>query len=566
MIRGYPTLWVLLVLSIWESPSLTTVNAFVGLATRSAQQLGGRSTDASAKRGPASRSRCPLRTHGRAAASSSAEIADTAVEEKEGNTAVEAAAASGGGADTRKRRSRKKKREEARIRVTTADQMRELLSQEGGKRLLDLDARGDSQAMLEAREDEHPVLEALRNRLKAGTKPGSHEDGLKVGLAIEGGGMRGCVSAGMIAAVVTLGLMDTFDAVYGSSAGSLVGAYAIAGQEGMPRLGCSVYYDTLTGTGRHFIDTRQIFRSMGLGLLGTVVTRWRGLKELVREKWGSPVLNLNYLLHDVVERQRPLDWDGFWKKQATQPLHVIASGVTSEKAVVLTSRGGHFKTLRELTECMRASMLLPGITGPMVTLPNVDEQLVDSQLYQQIPFQTAIDDGCTHVLVLRSRPDGTNLLGKPKIVERLITHRFFKRKSKDPVSYKFMKSGGHKKLYAESVLTLNEAAAAKAGDAGPYLMPMCLPAPEPEVGRLERGRENILEGVRKGYEHAHLLLRRTAPQHPTAGMDGREAALEAFPDSILAEEMDPVVKEILERSAAAEDKGEARDQPASLVS
>ncbi|CAM9782440.1 unnamed protein product, partial [Ectocarpus fasciculatus] len=68
--------------------------------------------------------------------------------------------------------------------------------------------------------------------------------------------MRGCVSAGMIAAVSTLGLMDTFDAVYGSSAGSLVGAYAIAGQVWMPRLGCSVYYDTLTGTGRHFIDTR----------------------------------------------------------------------------------------------------------------------------------------------------------------------------------------------------------------------------------------------------------------------------------------------------------------------
>lgn len=44
--------------------------------------------------------------------------------------------------------------------------------------------------------------------------------------------MRGCVSAGMIASVVTLGLMDTFDAVYGSSAGSLVGAYAIAGQVG----------------------------------------------------------------------------------------------------------------------------------------------------------------------------------------------------------------------------------------------------------------------------------------------------------------------------------------------
>lgn len=36
------------------------------------------------------------------------------------------------------------------------------------------------------------------------------------------------------------------------------------------------------------------------------------------QKWGSPVLNLDYLLHDVVEQQRPLDWEGFWKKQATQ--------------------------------------------------------------------------------------------------------------------------------------------------------------------------------------------------------------------------------------------------------
>ncbi|CAN0277779.1 unnamed protein product, partial [Scytosiphon promiscuus] len=110
-----------------------------------------------------------------------------------------------------------------------------------------------------------------------------------------------------------------------------------------------------------------------------------------------------------------------------QPLHVIASGVSSKKAVVMKSDGGNFKTLRELTECMRASMLLPGITGPMVTPPNVKERLVDSQLYEQIPFQTALDDGCTHVLLLRSRPDGGNLLGKLKIAERLVARRFFKR-------------------------------------------------------------------------------------------------------------------------------------------
>lgn len=46
----------------------------------------------------------------------------------------------------------------------------------------------------------------------------------QIGLAIEGGGMRGCVSAGMTAALMSLGLMDSIDAVYGSSAGSLVSA------------------------------------------------------------------------------------------------------------------------------------------------------------------------------------------------------------------------------------------------------------------------------------------------------------------------------------------------------
>lgn len=43
---------------------------------------------------------------------------------------------------------------------------------------------------------------------------------------------------------------------------------------------------------------------------------------------------------------------------------------------------------------------------------------------------------------------------------------------------------------------------------------------------MERRRESMLEGVRKGYEHAHLLLRRTVPGHATASLDGRQAALQ----------------------------------------
>lgn len=39
----------------------------------------------------------------------------------------------------------------------------------------------------------------------------------------QGGGMRGCVAAGMASCLHFLGLADSFDGVYGASAGSLVG-------------------------------------------------------------------------------------------------------------------------------------------------------------------------------------------------------------------------------------------------------------------------------------------------------------------------------------------------------
>lgn len=41
-----------------------------------------------------------------------------------------------------------------------------------------------------------------------------------------GGGMRGCVTAGMISAIEHLEMRDCFDVVYGSSAGSLIGELA----------------------------------------------------------------------------------------------------------------------------------------------------------------------------------------------------------------------------------------------------------------------------------------------------------------------------------------------------
>ena len=62
--------------------------------------------------------------------------------------------------------------------------------------------------------DTHPVIRILHERLRSGSQPQARSDPYKVALAIEGGGMRGCVSAGMTAAIKALGIQDCFDVVY----------------------------------------------------------------------------------------------------------------------------------------------------------------------------------------------------------------------------------------------------------------------------------------------------------------------------------------------------------------
>jgi len=66
----------------------------------------------------------------------------------------------------------------------------------------------------------HEVLELIKDRSKDKSKPGSRVAGDKAHLAlsIEGGGMRGAVSAGMASPIAVLGLCDAFDSIYGSSA------------------------------------------------------------------------------------------------------------------------------------------------------------------------------------------------------------------------------------------------------------------------------------------------------------------------------------------------------------
>ena len=78
----------------------------------------------------------------------------------------------------------------------------------------------------------HPVTQVLQRRARAGSRPGARDDGHRVALVLEGGGMRGVVSAGMTAAIERLGLTQGFDLVAGASAGAINGAALLAGAAG----------------------------------------------------------------------------------------------------------------------------------------------------------------------------------------------------------------------------------------------------------------------------------------------------------------------------------------------
>jgi len=210
-----------------------------------------------------------------------------------------------------------------------------------------------------------PVIEVLQRRRARQSRP-PHGDGASVALAVEGGAMRGVVSAGMVSALEALGFANAFDAVYGSSAGSINAAYFLAGQAAF---GTRVYYEDINN--RHFIDLR-------------------------RPLIGRPVVNLGFLIDDVAVRRKPLDVARVLG--AAAPLSVMATDVATAERVVLCK----FRDAAGLLTAMRAGATMPVLAGDPV--PYAGGHYLDASLSEPIPVPSAEADGHTHILVLLTRP------------------------------------------------------------------------------------------------------------------------------------------------------------------
>ena len=262
-----------------------------------------------------------------------------------------------------------------------------------------------------------------------------------------------------------------------------------------------------------------------------------------------------------MQENKPLDWEAFEEMQKVQPLKVLASGLKIQKAIIMDMEKGSFSNIAELANCMRASCLLPGVAGAVmnIKLPQKDggeqigydmkprnnladddyEPLADALLFEPLPYRAAISEGATHVICLRSRPDGADVTGKSSIFEKLIIRRFLLRKNRLRKAYEYMKRHLHKKRYAEQVIELNEGASdvqrPYSDTSRPHLLPIAVPPGSPEVPKLETGREAIFEGVRRGFARCYDAL----VEDPNERGRGAELARKVFPDDILL--YDPLI-------------------------
>jgi predicted patatin/cPLA2 family phospholipase len=254
-----------------------------------------------------------------------------------------------------------------------------------------VDSHSVSGPFLNDVDENEAVLGLLRDRLKQGSAPGNRSDDARLALLIEGGSSRGVYSSGMTVAIEQMGLLPLFDAVYGSSAGALNGAWLLCGR---------------AGSTIHAWWTPEIMR-------GTIDVR-RALR-------GQPVVDTRFLVQTVYTTLMPMDFGEILASPIE--FHPLATDALTGRSVDLRPA---VKNRAGLQAALRASTAMPLLAGEPVDVGG--RLYVDAGVSEAVPVRTAIEDGATHLVALRTRrTDETT--GEPGRAERLVLSRWFARKA-----------------------------------------------------------------------------------------------------------------------------------------
>lgn len=191
-------------------------------------------------------------------------------------------------------------------------------------------------------------------------------DGCRLALIIEGGGSRGVFGGGMLQALEDAGLTGTFDAVYGTSAGALCGAWMLSERVDF---GMAAW-----------VDQHNLNRTVNLaGILR-----------------GRPPFDLDHLVHEIYGRIAPMDFDAILNSPIE--FHPIATDATTSRPTDLRPL---FDDVAGLKRALAATCCLPLVAGSPVALGG--SRFLDGGLTESVPIRTAVQQGATHAVVLRTR-------------------------------------------------------------------------------------------------------------------------------------------------------------------
>lgn len=291
------------------------------------------------------------------------------------------------------------------------------------------------------------VWRIILERARAGSRPGTRTDDHVVCLAIEGGGMRGAVSAGMCVVLEAAGLVSAFDRVYGVSAGALNGWAIAAGQAAL--------------SATHYQDAASC----------QVINRMRPLLR-------RPVIDFDLLFEELIATRKPLSFDGL----ASGPeFRALATSLETLSLRVLAG----FTDREELLQAVRASASLPRLGGELPVFRG--ERMADGGLIEPIPFETPLSEGATDVLVLRTRPPGYRQPALSSLGGSLAL-----RDEPGLVELVRARTG----IYNRQAGELERGAVR--GTDGANVHQVAVPDRTPLIGRLESNGERVNEAVRLG--------------------------------------------------------------------
>ena len=186
----------------------------------------------------------------------------------------------------------------------------------------------------------------------------------KTGLVLEGGGMRGIYTAGVLD--VFMDHSVHFDGVIGVSAGAIHGSSFVAGQKGR-----SIRYYKKYCKDKRFMSFWSLLRT-------------------------GDIVGEQFCYHDLPERLDPFDYQAF--RKADTEFYVTCSNVENGKAEYLRIRD-----MKMEMDLLRASASMPYVSK-VVTVGS--KKLLDGGCTDSIPVAAFQKMGFPHSVVVLTRHDG----------------------------------------------------------------------------------------------------------------------------------------------------------------